>query len=526
MRRRYNLQSGGYLSPQSVPSGNPANRREPPLEVMGAPMPDPGMKSGIMGRISNVPKPMSPKSYADESRAKGNLRKQAGSVGSFMKPSVGVDPVGMSAQGMPRRGQPMQPPPQAMQRQQVGQGDRWLGELWQDMQSPPLEGGAPGQGVGGFAAGGIVSNLSPGDVPDYFKPLEWVPRAANADYGLSRDAGYERHQFSNLPVSPGGSPSRVDSNFGQAGYPQDRSSVNGTGGSQPNFSEFKDQFSRGEVGARDFTDLRADMARSGYALGGTVAQGEEPVSYYIDLYEREMRRLEESDGGNVLPPGNPGGMEGILGSQALPEQSQNIASKGRFGDNNLLHVSDEELDLMEAMGGPLPTNPKTGNPEAFGFAIPLIASAVSGIASGIASDWSAGPTIMGFASGFGLGALGQGGGGGGEGGGIDSILNLAKDVVPTGGGAPEEEPFSIPEEVERYANSRKDSSGSGISGIVTSQRAPGLSALKKGPMAPPGGGIGPRAKRKRIPPQNLASRNSFEREGNPGIPAAGIGGFA
>ena len=47
-------------------------------------------------------------------------------------------------------------------------------------------------------------------------------------------------------------------------------------------------------------------------------------------------------------------------------QARSIASKGRRGDNRLLHVSDDELAAL-AKSGMLTRNPKTGLPEAFGL---------------------------------------------------------------------------------------------------------------------------------------------------------------
>jgi hypothetical protein len=67
---------------------------------------------------------------------------------------------------------------------------------------------------------------------------------------------------------------------------------------------------------------------------------------------------------------------------------QQIAAKGRYGDNRLLHVSDGELQGLNALarekfGQNLTTNPETGLPEAFLFApllAPMLASAVPALA--------------------------------------------------------------------------------------------------------------------------------------------------
>jgi len=65
---------------------------------------------------------------------------------------------------------------------------------------------------------------------------------------------------------------------------------------------------------------------------------------------------------------------------------ENLAAQGRFGDNRLLHVSEGELQGLNALardmyGQDLTTNPKTGLPEAFLFA-PLLAPALMGAAGG------------------------------------------------------------------------------------------------------------------------------------------------
>lgn len=48
------------------------------------------------------------------------------------------------------------------------------------------------------------------------------------------------------------------------------------------------------------------------------------------------------------------------------QAADRLASQGRYGDTNLLHVSDDELNQLGATGK-LTQNPSTGLPEAFGF---------------------------------------------------------------------------------------------------------------------------------------------------------------
>lgn len=75
---------------------------------------------------------------------------------------------------------------------------------------------------------------------------------------------------------------------------------------------------------------------------------------------------------------------------SLPALAQNIAKKGRFGDNRLLHVSDAELVGLESLAGmKLPTNPDTGLPEAF-FFLPFLTSLFGAAAPAAAGATAAG----------------------------------------------------------------------------------------------------------------------------------------
>ena len=56
------------------------------------------------------------------------------------------------------------------------------------------------------------------------------------------------------------------------------------------------------------------------------------------------------------------------------------ATKGRYGDNILVHMSKDEADVLAKISGvkKLPTNPDTGLPEAFILAAAAVASAAVG----------------------------------------------------------------------------------------------------------------------------------------------------
>ena len=70
------------------------------------------------------------------------------------------------------------------------------------------------------------------------------------------------------------------------------------------------------------------------------------------------------------------------GRAAIPQQIENVASKGRHGDTMLMHVNPDELKGLSSLLGPTTTNPDTGLPEAFLWWLPLIGAALGGIATG------------------------------------------------------------------------------------------------------------------------------------------------
>ena len=136
-------------------------------------------------------------------------------------------------------------------------------------------------------------------------------------------------------------------------------------------------------------------------------------------------------------------MNGQLQPAPLQPQAEQMSQYGRYGDNMMVHMNPAEVQAMSSMvPGGLTTNPVTGQPEAFAFLIPMLASMLapagftalgagattglaglattigansalaSGIASGLATTAMTGDLKKGLASGltsFGLGtALGAG----------------------------------------------------------------------------------------------------------------------
>ena len=109
---------------------------------------------------------------------------------------------------------------------------------------------------------------------------------------------------------------------------------------------------------------------------------------------------------NVPPPISPED-EAILMAQAggrasIPQQVQNLASRGRHGDTMLMHVNPQEFQGLSTLLGPTTTNPDTGLPEAFAWWIPLVGAAIGGVgAAATGHDWKKGALLGGLA---GLGA--------------------------------------------------------------------------------------------------------------------------
>jgi hypothetical protein len=117
---------------------------------------------------------------------------------------------------------------------------------------------------------------------------------------------------------------------------------------------------------------------------------------------------------NVPPPISPED-EAILMAQAggrasIPQQVENLASKGRHGDTMLMHVNPQEFQGLSTLLGPTTTNPDTGLPEAFAWWLPLVGAAIGGVGAKVAGkDWKQGALYGGLLGLGGAGALSLGG---------------------------------------------------------------------------------------------------------------------
>jgi len=112
----------------------------------------------------------------------------------------------------------------------------------------------------------------------------------------------------------------------------------------------------------------------------------------------------------VVPPPISPEDEAILMAQAggrasMPQQIENLSSRGRNGDTMLMHVNPEEFQGLSTLLGPTTTNPDTGLPEAFAWWLPLIGAAIGGITT---KSWE-GAALGGLAGLGGAGMMSLGG---------------------------------------------------------------------------------------------------------------------
>jgi hypothetical protein len=139
-----NYQSGGIVDDPGSTDIIDSSGSTPP--VMGAPMPSPNAKSPVLGQIAKPQQDITPKQYAGEVASRKRMQKMPS------QPSLGPITGGLKTMG--------QGAPQPMQGQQASQqaslGDRWMGEIWQDLTSEDQVEQTPGLSGVGYAHGGSV----------------------------------------------------------------------------------------------------------------------------------------------------------------------------------------------------------------------------------------------------------------------------------------------------------------------------------------------------------------------------------
>ena len=162
-----------------IPAGMEGPQVRSP-EIMGSKIPSAGMKDKNLGDIFQDPRKDSPKTYAANAAANKRMRKFGKS--SPMGPVTGGGPKGPSG---PQSGQ---------QQEQTSLGDRWLGELWQQMgpspagmDSPyPSNSGDLGMSQGAYPGAGYQEGGSVNSGMDvYYETLDLLDSGIGfADGGL------------------------------------------------------------------------------------------------------------------------------------------------------------------------------------------------------------------------------------------------------------------------------------------------------------------------------------------------------
>ena len=170
---------------------------------------------------------------------------------------------------------------------------------------------------------------------------------------------------------------------------------------------------------------------------GTEAEVPNALDRYNAMQLLKRRPVRREDGGDL----------------ELHNNAEELASKGRYGDTMLMHVTPDEVRGLSSLRGGVTINPETGLPEAFPWLIPVLAgAAIGGVGSAVtggdplkgaafgALGGAMGPAIGGLTAGTalgtawgGLGAIGQGMLVGGAMGGVRSLFgesdNPMRDIL-------------------------------------------------------------------------------------------------
>ena len=121
---------------------------------------------------------------------------------------------------------------------------------------------------------------------------------------------------------------------------------------------------------------------------GVVDEGDMPEEYDPEflgavlavLNELKLMRAETA----LAPMAQGPGAEPVgpmpMAKGGLADAAQYLASKGRYGDTMLAHITPEEADMLQSMGGSGTINPETGLPE---FFFKKIFNAVKSVVKGV-----------------------------------------------------------------------------------------------------------------------------------------------
>ena len=168
---------------------------------------------------------------------------------------------------------------------------------------------------------------------------------------------------------------------------------------------------------------------------------------------------------------------------SLRQDARRLSEQGRFGDSMMMHVNPIEVAALHSMTpGGLPRNPATGQPEAFGWVVPMFAAALGGTIGGARAkkrDQNVLSGILqgaglGLTAGMGLGALAGGASAAGAAGGL-SASQIAASKAAAAGAA------------KTGAAASGTAASGNIAGNIASQFAPkALEAQLASAMAPSG----------------------------------------
>ena len=200
---------------------------------------------------------------------------------------------------------------------------------------------------------------------------------------------------------------------------------------------------RKDIGRVIFKDIPKEVGTT----ASSIKEGfrEAGQDYKRFLTDKELRRSNLRDVGNELRnifrrenrtdnSYNTGGRINMNSSfrprQApMQRQAERLADQGRYGDSMMVHMNPTEVQVLNQMApGGLTRNPQTGQPEAFAFLVPLLASMASkagilgttgllakpvvagALASGITTTAQTGSLEEGIKSGLMSGLIGKVGG--------------------------------------------------------------------------------------------------------------------
>lgn len=121
---------------------------------------------------------------------------------------------------------------------------------------------------------------------------------------------------------------------------------------------------------------------------GDIEEGDFPAEYDEEFLATVLVVLRDEQRKRMMGSSATAPMEAMLPQQfargGIAEAARLVASKGRYGDTMLAHITPDEARLLKARGGSGTINPETGLPEFFiGKILKGIGKAVTGVVKGV-----------------------------------------------------------------------------------------------------------------------------------------------